>query len=116
MSQKGVSSLASSRASQNQLDLTDVAVAWAAFEEINSVSVEIECALVHRGPIREMQLIGRAYDQHQENTDQTRLVLVSATSWVMNHKTLDTAVFHLLYTLDGLIAEREFANAGNKEA
>lgn len=108
--------MAKSRASLNQLDLTDVAVAWAAFEEINQVDVEIALVMAKRGPHRELVLKAKAVDRKDECVDQKRSVLANANSWVMNHKSMDAAVFHLLYTLDGLIAEQEFINAAKKEA
>lgn len=108
--------MASSRFSQNTLDLTDVAVAWAAFEEINSVDVSIECRLVLRGQTREPRLYGEARERKDGSTEAQPLVLVSASSWAFGHKSLDAAVFHLLYTLDGQLAEHEMAKAGKKEA
>lgn len=108
--------MASSRASLNQIDMTDVAVAWAAFEEINRVDVSIECRLVLRGQIREPRLYGEARQVMDESTEVKPSVLASASSWAFGHKSLDTAVFHLLYMLDGLLAEQEMANAGKKEA
>lgn len=108
--------MASSRPSQNTLDVTDVAVAWAAFEEINSVDVSIECRLVQRGQTREPRLYGEARERKDGSTEAQPLVLVSASSWVFGHKSLDAAVFHLLYTLDGQLAELEMAKGGKKEA
>jgi len=104
--------LASSRASQNQIDLTDVAVAWAAFEEINSVHVYIKCTMERRGDHREPQLMGVATPRTTVEPAQKPWGSLSANSWVLEHRSLDSAVFHLLYTLDGLIAAAEMLNAG----
>lgn len=108
--------MASSRNSLNQIDLTDVAVAWAAFEEINQVMVTINMHLVLRGATREPQLYGVAVSFPAVDGVAKPRDSVSATSWVFSHKSLDTAVFHLLYTLDGLIAEAELANVAKKQA
>ena len=106
--------MASSRGSQNQIDVMDVATAWGAFEEINQVLVMITVNRVQRGPQREIQLIGTAVPQSALSTGQRHWGSVSASSWVFDHKSLDTAVFHLLYTLDGLIASAELENADKK--
>lgn len=108
--------MASSRASLNQIDLTDVAVAWAAFEEINQVIVTINLLMIKRGTAREPQLCGVAVSRPPEDGGAESKVSVSSTSWAFDHKSLDTAVFHLLYMLDGLIASAEFENAGKKGA
>jgi hypothetical protein len=96
--------------------MSDVAVAWAAFEEINQVRVTVDVQMAERGAVREPRLFGQALLNLDESTDPKPSDYVSASSWVFNHKSLDNAVFHLLYTLDGLIAERELAIAGKKEA
>lgn len=108
--------MAQSRGSQNRIDQTDVAVSWAAFEKINQVIVEITMRLEPRGGAREPRLFGVATDNRPECMDQKRSALASATAWVFSHQTLDTAVFHLLYTLDAAIASEELNNAGNKKA
>jgi hypothetical protein len=108
--------LASSRTTGNQIDVTDVAVAWAAFEEINDVSVTLELAMIVRGANREPRLFGTAMGGPPAGTVLRPSVLASASCWVFEHRSLDAAVFHLLYTLDGLIAAAEFENAAKKEA
>jgi len=111
-----VSSLASSRGSQNQIDLTDVATAWGAFEEINQVHVSITVERAQRGAQREVRLTGTAVPRTAGSTGLRHWACVSANSWVFDHKSLDTAVFHLLYTLDGLIASAELASVDRKRA
>lgn len=108
--------MASSRASLNQIDQTDVAVAWAAFEEINQVIVTINMYMSKRGTVREPQLVGIAVSRPSAGGAATSKVSVSATSWAFSHKSLDTAVFHLLYTLDGLIASAELDAVDKKRA
>jgi hypothetical protein len=111
-----VQPLAKSRGTLNQLDLMDVAVAWAAFEEINQVEVVMSLSMFLRGAVRELQLTGVAWDRSQGHMDRVPLVLAKSTSWVFNHRTLSTAAFHLLYTLDGLIANSELSGADRKKA
>jgi hypothetical protein len=108
--------LASSRYSGNVIDLTDVTVAWAAFEEINRVRVIIEVSMAVRGAIREPRLFGQAFRLLHGSGAAESLAYVSANSWVLDHRNLDAAVFHLLYTLDGLIASAELGGVPKKEA
>lgn len=108
--------MASSRPSSNTLDVTDVAVAWAAFEEINSIDVSILIKPAQRGGQKEMQLRGAASPRADASMEAKPWASVSATSWVLDHRGLDAAVFHLLYTLDGLIATAEMSSVGKKEA
>jgi hypothetical protein len=114
--QKEVQPLASSRATQNQIDLTDIAIAWAAFEEINQVTVTIACGMAPRKGVPEPVLDAIAWDNKTENTEAKPSALANARCWAFGYRSLDTAVFHLLYTLDGRLAEQELANAGKKEA
>lgn len=108
--------MARSRQTLNQIDVTDVAVAWAAFEEINQVQVTISVLMIERGTAREPQLRGLAVSLPEVNGVPLPKVSVSATCWAFDHKSLDTAVFHLLYTLDGLIASAEFGSVANERA
>lgn len=108
--------MASSRHSQNTIDLTDVAVAWAAFETINSVEVTIDVRMVPRGANREPKLYGVAFDHPAVDTGQQRSALASANCWAFDYRSLDAAIFHLLYTLDGSIASAEFERTGKNRA
>jgi hypothetical protein len=109
-------SLAQSRSSQNQIDLTDVATAWGAFETINEVLVMITVNRTLRGSAREPKLIGTAVPASALSTGQRHWGSVSAECWAFDHRSLDSAVFHLLYTLDGLIASAEFGSVETKKA
>jgi hypothetical protein len=106
--------LASSRQSLNQIDMTDMATAWAAFEEINKVTVTLTLCRGQRGANLELRLQGAAVTHQEVAGAPSYKVLVSASSWVFDHRSLDSAVFHLLYTLDGLIASEEMSNADKK--
>lgn len=108
--------MASSRRSIREIDLTDVAVAWAAFEDINQVKVAMRLTRTSRQGTPEPMLSAEALNTAPANGAAKRWGSVNAISWVMNHKSLDTAVFHLLYTLDGLIASAELNHADEKKA
>lgn len=108
--------MASSRPSRNAPDLSDVYVTWRALEEINKVTITIALGVAPRGVTPELLVNALAWDNSQENMEAPPLVLANAKCWAFDHQSLDIALFHLLYTLDGRIAEAELLNADKKGA
>ena len=108
--------MASSRPSRNQPDLTDVYVTWRALEEINQAMITVALGVAPRGATQELLMNGIAWENPLGDTEASPSVLASVRCWGFDHTSLDTALFHLLYSLDGAIARAELEKADKKEA
>lgn len=108
--------MASSRPSSNSPDMMDVAVSWLFLENVNEVTITMALGMVLRGETPEPLLQAIAWDAKPENADQQPSALANARCWAFGFKTLEAALFHLLYTVDGQIARNELANAGKQQA
>lgn len=96
--------------------MTDVAVSWLFLESTNQVTITIALGMAMRGATPEPLLNAIAWDAKPENAEAQPSALANVRCWGFGFKTLEAALFHLLYTVDGQIAQNEFANASNKKA
>jgi len=108
--------LASSRGTSNGPDMRDIAVTWEAFEEINDCVVTVAMTLVKAKGDHEVILSGAAWEKDLRNLITGQQLLASAICSATHYVSLENALFHLLYTLDGNIASAELEGKGKKEA
>lgn len=106
--------MASSRFSSNQPDLTDVAVTLAAFEKINQVRVQISLNCVEEKGRTDVCITSTAWQMASPFTEAGFLASSSATCLAMNLRSLEAALIHSLYSLDGQLAKREFEKVATK--
>jgi hypothetical protein len=99
--------LASSRGTYSSPDIQDVAVNLLAFEEINRCQIIISLTVVGEPADRQMSIGAVARELESVSSDQPVLASVSAICSGMNVRSLEGALIHILYTLDGEIASRE---------
>ena len=93
------------------LDVVDVDVSWRAMEQINQVTISVMVNSVPRGAIHELQLHAIATPLPRQGGDPSSWELASAICWVFDYQNLETALFRLLYMLDGAIAEHEIGRS-----
>ena len=106
--------MASSRFSSNTPDLEDVTVTIAAFEKINQVRVSVRLGCVERDGRTDLRLIAEAWSLEGLFSEVRLLALVSVNCSGINLKSMDAALIHVLYMLDGKLAEEEFARVDKK--
>jgi hypothetical protein len=94
----------------------DVQATMSAFEHINNVRLTVEMDLSEKGGKQDIRLTARAWDLNSDDPDPSILASASVTCWATNLKTLSAATTHVLYLLDGKIAEGEMAAARNQKA
>lgn len=85
-----------------------------AFEEINQVQVSLRIACVlHRGQT-DLELTAEAVGKHTQEQVVKSLASVSVKCSSMNLRSLEAALIHVLYMLDGKLAEEEYAGIPKK--
>jgi hypothetical protein len=101
--------LALSRGSSNSADWADVAATMVAFEAINNVRLEVRMATAdHRGTV-DIALTVVAVERSAEDREVRTLASANVRCSAMNLKSLEAALIHALYILDGRLAEGSFA-------
>lgn len=108
--------MASSRPSSSQPELSDLALTVEAFEVMNAVCIEIRLRSSLKGGLADFQMTALAHPSAHQIGDLPPLASVSRSYLAMNVKSLDAAVFQLLYALDGQLASAEFEGTLKKEA
>jgi hypothetical protein len=103
--------LASSRLSSNYPGGQDVVMNLEAFEAINTVTIEIRMRSSLRGGLADIVMTALAHPSAELIGEVPPLASVSRSYLGMQVKTLDAAVFQLLYALDAQLALREFESA-----
>lgn len=101
--------LASSRLSYSGPDVLDVTAAWEGLEEMDQVQIQVRVRRTREGKWEGLLLTGEMFDKKVESAEQKLLVSVSVRCSAMEYNQLGTALIHLLYRLDGALAEVEMA-------
>jgi hypothetical protein len=84
-----------------------VAVNLLAFEVINHCQIVVSLTVVEEGRHPEVSIGAVARELQSVNSDQPVLASVNAICSAMNVRSLEGALIHLLYMLDGELAKRE---------
>lgn len=95
--------------------MIDVAALMEAFEEINQVKIILSITLEGTGSLRGLRIGAVAMENNSPSTEATVLASVNASFSAMNLKTVEAAVMHVLYLLDGKIAYQEMAGGAAKK-
>lgn len=106
--------MAVSRISSNRADLSDVTVTLAAFEKINQVRVQIELSCLESRGMTDLNMRATAWSLESIEQEARPLGYANVTFSATNLRSLDAALIHLLYLLDGRLAEQEFVAAQPK--
>lgn len=99
--------MAQSRFSQHSPDLLDTVSAWEAFEHINSVSLKVRLASVTVRGRWKLMMVGEVWSLSVENGEALLLVSESLNCSDTSWRSMDTAVFRLIYALDAALAFKE---------
>jgi hypothetical protein len=81
-----------------------------AFEEMNSVSIQLDGRVGNVGGERSLNLEFRAYDRRTQTTDRLCLASVRCQIGSHAHRTMEGAVMWALYRLDYELASKEMRN------
>lgn len=106
--------MASSRFSSNSPDLQDVTVTIAAFEKINEVRVNVRLGCIEHKGHTDLEMIAEAWSLPGLQQEVKLLGCVSVRCSTINLKSMDAALIHVLYLLDGKLDEAEFAAVDKK--
>jgi hypothetical protein len=101
--------LASNRDSSRSADWRDVAGNLVAFEAMNNVRLEIRMSTTDDHGRADLAITVVAHDRKVLVGDQPPLGSVSVTCSGTRLRTMEAAVIHALYLLDGWLAKGEFA-------
>lgn len=104
--------MGSKKFSQEGIMMVDVAMNMTAFEVMNDVKVELRLSTVARHGRSDIQLTGVAHSRAGEIGELPPLASVSVTCLATNLTSTDAALIHVLYLLDGQLAEREMLGLG----
>jgi hypothetical protein len=89
------------------LGIRDVANNLSHFERENGCVVSIRMSLIKRNGSNDLELTAVADLVDAENSDQKCLAYANATCSAMNVQSLEAALIHLLYRLDGRLVANE---------
>ena len=106
--------MASSRASSNTPDVRDILSAMAAFEQQNTIVLELRLSTAKKGTEDDFWVTCLAHDGSQEIGEAPPLASVSLSFLGLGVKTLDALLFRALYALDAQLALNEFGSVGKK--
>jgi len=94
--------------------MIDVLMNIVAFERINEVRIEVRMSAEEHHGKADMRIACLAHSKETPIGDQPPLASVSVTCLDTNLKSLDAALIHALYMLDGQLAENELEGAKPK--
>jgi hypothetical protein len=106
--------LASREGSRSGVELVDVAMNIVAFETMNNVRMTVLLTVVDRHGRADIQLLLTAYDRKHSGAEVKPSVSVNVSCLGTNLRSLEAALIHGLYTLDGKLASIEIAGEGPK--
>lgn len=86
----------------------------AAFEKINQVRVNVRLGCVEHKGMTDLEMIAEAWALPGIQQEVKLLGSVSVRCSTINLKSMDAALIHVLYILDGKLAEEEFASVPKK--
>jgi len=93
--------------SSQEIGLVDLAMNIVAFETINNVRIRLELTVVDRRGRGDVQVTATAHPRTPEVPVPPPLASVSVTCLATNLRTVDAALIHVLYLLDGRLAKVE---------
>jgi len=105
--------LASSRGSSNGVDWRDVAGNIVAFEAINGVRVELRITTTNHHGRADLWIALLAHPADREIGEVAPLASVSLSTSATRLRSLEAAIIHGLYLLDGKLASNEFERIKN---
>jgi hypothetical protein len=114
--QEGVQPLASSQSSSNTPDVMDILSAMTAFEQQNTIVLELRLSTAKKGTEDDFWITCLAHNGSAEIGDLPPLASVSMSFLALRVKSLDAALFRALYALDAQLALNEFASMTEKRA
>ncbi len=106
--------MAQSRGSSNTPDVMDILSAMAAFEQQNTIVLELRLSTAKRGTEDDFWVTCLAHDGSAEIGALPPLGSVNLSFLALGVKTLDALLFRALYALDAQLALNEFESAGKK--
>lgn len=89
------------------LDLTDVAMNIVGFEVMNNVKIALVMTVEDREGVGEVYLTATALPRQLGSGAVKPLASVRSSCYSMNVKSLEAAVIHILYLLDGKLGSVE---------
>lgn len=97
-------------------DVEDVAELLSNFRQHSGVEAAVALSVVGVGKRRTIQMTMTAWEPFREDVEPVLLASVSATCSDMQVRSLGAALTRLVYLVDGALASREMALAGNYRA
>jgi hypothetical protein len=98
----------------NGIGSLDVLMSMVAFERINNVRLEIRLSSTETRGKADLQIMCAAHAVGVEIGEAPSLASVSVTCLATNLKSLDAALIHALYLLDGKLASNELGGTVKK--
>lgn len=108
--------MASSRPSSATVEWADVAFQVVAFEAMNQVKIVLTLTVEDNRGKADVTIGAAAHRRSPAGVEAAPLALVSVICSATRLRTLEAAVIHTLYILDGKLAEEEFERAKNQSA
>jgi len=96
------------------IDLVDVAMNIVAFETMNQVKLEMRLSVGDRQGRACVLITALAHDRSYEIGEVPSLASVNVNCLALNLRSVDAALIHALYLLDGKLAEEAVGNVQNK--
>ena len=112
----GGASLGSSDRWFNGIGMTDVLMNIVAFETINNVQIELRMSVEDNMGRADLRITCLANERQQGPLGPVTLASASVTCLSTNLKSLDAALIHALYLLDGELAREELRGEEVKKA
>lgn len=99
---------------KNGIGVVDVAMNMVAFETMNNVKIELRMSVGDRGGRACVLITALAHARDQEIGEVLPLASVNVNCLATNLQTLDAALIHALYMLDGQLVENELGTKVKK--
>lgn len=93
------------------IDLVDVGMNVVAFEAMNNVRIEVRLTVGDYHGKADLLVEALAYERQSPNGVAKPLVSVSVSCSATKLRSLEAALIHVLYLLDGQLAESELESA-----
>jgi len=96
------------------IDLVDVAMNIVAFETMNQVKLEMRLSVGDRQGRACVLIEAQAHSRNPENGEAPPLASVNVNCLALNLRSLDAALIHALYLLDGKLADEQIGGVAKK--
>ena len=96
------------------IDLVDVAMNMVAFEVMNNVRMEVRLTVVNRKGEADILIAALAHDRSVPTGDLPPLASVNVSCLGTRLQSLEAALIHALYMLDGQLAKNELEGVKTK--